>query len=461
MNPFLNPIFFSRIIKSYLMDPERLRRSTNEDLQKFQNKSFKKMVNYAYYVPLYREKYKKLGIHPSQIKGVNDIEKLPFIYKDDIRKYSPDGIIPPFFYKKQGIISRTGGTTGESLPIYFDMYTVIKGMLGLVRALNEYGVDWRKTKMSLFLDLTDRSFENGYIIGSIFPALKFIFSHKNIQIFNLFEITSEVINKVDKFQPEFIAGYPYAIYQLTQYKNKGFLKNIRPKCIMSSGTYLDSNFRNNAESVFDTKVYDFYAATESGPIAFECKNGYYHVHSDLIYPEIIKNEKRIKSGESGTLILTKLYGRGTPLIRYNGIDDVVTVIEKDCSCGLAGVIIKKIHGRKSESILLPDGKMVFPSAMETIIGKTVKEAKSNKIQRIQIIQNKIDDFEIKILFDKELRNIGTKPKKVFSILKKNLINKFGEKINVLVYEVDNLGLNDPYFISKIDRSKFIEKMYIV
>jgi phenylacetate-CoA ligase len=449
------------VIKSYLMDLGRLHRSTNEDLRKFQNKSIKKMVNYAYYVPLYREKYKKLGIHPSQIKSVDDIEKLPFIYKDDIRKYSPNGIIPPFFNKKLGIISRTGGTTGVQLPIYFDMYTVIKGMLGLVRALNEYGVDWRKSRMSLFLDLTDRSFENGYFIGSIFPALKFLFSHKNIQIFDLFGITPEVINKVDKFQPEFIAGYPYAIYQITQYKNKGFLKNIRPKCIMSSGTYLDSNFRKNAERVFDTKVYDFYAATESGPIAFECKNGNYHVHSDLIYPEFIKNEERIKPGEPGTLILTKLYGRGTPLIRYNGIDDVVSVIEKDCGCGLAGVIIKKIHGRKSESILLPGGKMALPSALETLLGKTVKEAKSTKIQRIQIIQKKIDNFEIKILFDKELRDVGTIPKKVFSILKKNLINKFGKELNVSVYEVDKFNPDDPYFISKIDRSKFIEKTYLV
>ena len=79
----------------------------------------------------------------------------------------------------------------------------------------------------------------------------------------------------------------------------------------------------------------------------------------------------------------------------------------------------------------------------------------------QIIQNKIDNFEIRILFDKELRDIGTEPKKVFSILKKNLINKFGEKINVSVYEVDKFDSNDPYFISKIDRSKFQEKIYLV
>ncbi len=461
MNPFHNPIFLCRVLKSYLVDPGRLHRMTAEDIRKFQNISLKKMVNYAYHVPLYKEKYKEAGVHPSHIKSVEDIEKLPIISKDDIRRYTPDGIIPPFFNKKIGIASRTGGTTGKPLPIFFDMYTVIKGMLGLVRALKEYNIDWRKTKMSLLIDLSERSFENEYFINSVFPSIKFIFSQENIQIFDMYSLNPEVIKKINNFQPEFIGGYPFAIFQLALFKNKGYGKNISPRYIMSSGSYLDNYLRKLAEKVFDTKVYDFYAATESGPIAFECKNGNYHVHSDLIYLEFLKNGEPISSGEPGTLILTKLYGKGTPLIRYNGIDDVVSTIKKDCSCGLAGVIIKKIHGRKSESILLPNGKIALPSVIESILGETVEKTKVNKIQRFQIIQNKINSLEVKILFDEELRNVGIEPKKFISILRKKLIEKFGTDIEILIYEVDKFDAKDPYFICKVDRSKFIEKTYLV
>lgn len=459
MNPLLNPVFLYRALKSYLHDPCRLENMTSEKLRNFQNTHLKKMVNYAFNVPLYREKYKKAGICPGDIKGIDDIEKLPFISKDDIRKYSPDGIISPTFNKKNGIISRTGGTTGQSLPIYFDMYTVIEGMLGLVRALREYDVDWRKTRMSLLLDLSERSFENEYFINSIFPAIKSIFPQKNIQIFDLFGISPEVIKKIDDFQPEFIGGYPFAFVQLARLKDKGYGKNISPKCILSSGNYLDNYTRKLTEETFDTKVYDFYAATESGPIAYECKNGNYHVYSDLIYPEFIMNGERVLSGEAGTLILTKLYGGGTPIIRYNGIDDVVTTIENDC--GLAGMLIKKIHGRKSESILLPGGKMVLPSGMENILGATIHEAKANKIRRIQIIQHKIDNLEIKILFDEELTNVGASPEKIISILKEKLVEKFGPNIEFLIYEVDKFDVKDPYLICKIDRTKFIEKGYLV
>jgi len=126
VNPFLNPIFLSRALKSYLSDPSKLNRITNEKLRKYQELSFKRIVKYAYNVPLYHDKYKKAGIHPSDIKGLDDIEKLPIITKDDLRKYSPDKIIPQTFFKKDWIVSRTGGTTGVSLPVYFDMLTVIK-----------------------------------------------------------------------------------------------------------------------------------------------------------------------------------------------------------------------------------------------------------------------------------------------------------------------------------------------
>jgi len=461
MNPLLNPVFLGRVLKSYLVDPNRLRRRTNEELEKFQNISLKKMVKYAYQTPLYRDKYKKAGINPRDIKGLNDIEKLPIITKEDIRKYSPNGIVPPNFNKKTAIISRTGGTTGESLPIYFDIYTVIKGMLGIVRALKEYDVDWKKTKMCLLIDLSERSFENEYFINSIFPVIKPIVSQKNIQIFDLFDISSDAIKKIEKFQPEFIGGYPYALIQLAILKNKGYGKNISPRCIMSSGSYLDNYLRKLVEETFETKVYDFYAATESGPIAFECKNGYYHVHSDLIYPEFIRNGEHVSSGEPGTLILTKLYGKGTPIIRYDGMDDVVTTLGNDCNCGLAGTLIKKIHGRKNDSILLPDGKMALPSFIETIMSETVFETKANKIQRMQIIQHKIDNLEIKILFDEYLRNVGTPPERIISMIKDKLVEKLGSNIEIFINEVNKFEAKDPYFICKVDRSKFIEKSYLV
>ncbi len=461
MNLFFKPVLLSRILKSYLVDPDRLRKKTTEELKAFQNILLRKMVIHAYKVPLYRDKYNAAGVHPRDIHGIDDIEKLPFITKDDIRKYSPDGIVSPNFNKKKGIVSRTGGTTRDSLPVYFDFYTVFKGMLGFVRALNEYDVDWRKTKMSLLIDLSDRSFENEYFINSTFSAIKPFFSEKNIQIFDLFSISEKVIKKIDQFQPEFIGGYPFALIRLAMLKDKGFGKNIAPRCILSSGAYLDEYLRKYIEEKFSTKIYDFYAATESGPIAFECKKGNYHVHSDMIYTEFLTNGKHVSQGKPGTLVITKLYGKGTPIIRYTGIDDVVTPLKNNCSCGLTGTLIKKIHGRKSHSILLSNGVMALPSFIDNVLGETIHETKANKIQRIQIIQNKINSLEIKVLFYKELRNVGASPEIIFGVLKRKFLEKSGSNIQLTISEVKHFDVKDEYFISRIDRTKFIEKKYLI
>ena len=461
MNPLLNPLILGKALKSYLVDPNRLQRLTNEELKVYQDKSLRKIVKYAYKVPMYRDKYKEAGIHPRDIKGMDDIQKLPFITKEDIRKYSPNNIITSTFNKKARIISRTGGSTGEPLLIYFDLFTVIKGMLGFVRALNEYDIDWKKTKMSLLIDLSERSFENEYFINSIFSSIRPIFSQKNIQIFDLFKTSADVIKKIEEFQPEFIAGYPYALIQLAILRNKGYGKNISPRCILSSGSYFDNYSRQLVEETLNAKIYDLYAATETGPIAFECKSGNYHVNSDMIYPEFIKNGKHVSPGLAGTLVVTKLYGAGTPIIRYTGIDDIVTTLKNDCHCGLSGILIKKIHGRKNDSILFPDGKMALPSFMDNILGETVDETKANKIRRIQIIQHDIDNLEINVLFDRDLRNVGVSPEKMFNILKRKLLEKISTKIHLEIKEVNSFNTKDPYLISKIDRSKFIVKEYLI
>ena len=461
MNPFLNPIFLCRVLKSGIVDPNRLRRMNNEDIIKYQNKALKAIVKYAYTIPMYKEKYKKIGIHPSDVKEIADIKKLPFITKEDFRSNFPNNVISPSFNRKAAIIAATSGTTGRSLSLYFDLYTVIRSMLGFVRVLKEWDIDWRKTKMSLLLDLTENSFENEYIINSIFSSAKPLIPTRNIQIIDILDPPLDIIRQIECFQPEIIIGYPFVIIQLAVLKSKGYGKNITPRCIGTSGAFFDMYSRKHVEEVFNTKIFDIYAATESGLIAFECRNGGYHVCSDLVYLEYMKNGSDVSFGEPGSLVVTKLYGRGTPLIRYTSIDDVVTPLNNDCTCGLAGGLIQRIHGRKSDSVLLPDGKMAFVSLFENILGESLSEIKVDKIKRIQIVQHKIDSIELKILVDEHLRDVGHPVDKMFSIIKNKLRKRLGPDIKIGIKEVDRFDAKDPYIISKVDRSKFVEKMYLV
>ncbi|OYT61861.1 hypothetical protein B6U81_02110, partial [Thermoplasmatales archaeon ex4484_30] len=309
MNPFLNPIFLSRIAWSYMTDIKRVKRKSEEEVEKYRNKCFRKIVRYAYSVPIYRKKYKEAGIHPDDIKSIEDIKKLPFITKNDLRKNFPDGIVPTGFDTKNAYLISTSGSTGQPVSIYVDTYTIIKALLGFIREIQEYGVNWRKTKMSVIVDLTPESAEEAYLAQTVMPNLKKFFSFKNMQVLHVGENPEILIKKIDDFQPEFLGGYPGVMRALAVLKRKGYGKNIHPKVMASSGAVLDDYTRKYIEDAFGAKIFDAYGSTEAGPVAFECRKGSYHIHSDLVHLEFIDDDgNHVENGKPGHVVVTKLYG---------------------------------------------------------------------------------------------------------------------------------------------------------
>jgi len=461
MNPFLNPYFLSKTIKSYIFDTNRLRRIDVKNLEKLRDKNLRKIVKYAYNVPLYHEKYKKVGIRPSDIKGMKDISKLPLITKNDVRKNSPDNIVPPGFDKRKTVISYTSGTTGKPVSIYIDIYTMVKGLLGYLRVIKEHNINWRKTKMTAIVDLSENSAERNYLTDGILPTLKPFFSLDNMQIFNTYDDAEKLIKEINSFQPEFIGGYPGMLRQLTILKRKGYGENIQPRCIISSGAVMDQFLKKYVEETFGTHVFDAYGAMESGPTAFQCKQGGYHIHSDLVHLEIIDSDgEPVSPGATGKVVVTRLYGGGTPIIRYTGLDDFITSSDEICDCGINSGLIGEIHGREAQSLILPGGKVMLPSSISKFFGEISEKIDITKIQRSQIIQHKLNKFEIRVLVDKETRNTTPSLEKIFSTIRDGFREKFGSDIDIDFKETDYFKPHAPGIVSKIDKSNIEKKTYV-
>ena len=104
MDPFLNPVFIQKIIKNYFIDTNRIFKSSKKQIQIYQDKAIRNVVKHAFSVPLYHNKYKKAGIQPSDIRGIGDLKKLPFVTKDDLRRNYPDQIISNNFDKDSGLL---------------------------------------------------------------------------------------------------------------------------------------------------------------------------------------------------------------------------------------------------------------------------------------------------------------------------------------------------------------------
>jgi phenylacetate-CoA ligase len=454
MTSFYNPIFVSKVLKNYLFSIDRLKKFNDEDLLKYQNKNFKKMVQFAYTVPVYHQKYKKAGIYPDDIKSIEDITKLPTISKYDFKEYYPDGLVSSKINKSQLIDVTTSGTTGKSLCLYVDMLDIIIGFFGYIRSLREHDINWRKDKLTIIGDFAPHTAETGYVFKGIQSQFGSNLFLKNIQWLNTNDPPEKVIEKIDKFNPDFLGGYTGMLGHLALLKEKGLGKDISPRIIASTGSLLTKPLKELIEKTFNAHVFESYGSTESGPIAFQCKYGKYHIMSDYVFLEFLKNGTSVQSREPGKLVVTKLFGQGTPIIRYDAINDIVAPLYEKCNCGLSGGLIDKIYGREDISLYSLDGKIILPSSFGEIFSKILYELKTNKVQDVRVIQNSLTKLEINVVIDEKLRNIGPSIDKIFSVLKTGFKEKLGSEVEILLKEVEKIDKENPRFISKVDRSKF-------
>jgi phenylacetate-CoA ligase len=346
MKSFYNPIFVSKVLKSYLSNIDRLRKLNDEELSAYQNKNFTKMVKFAYTVPLYHQKYKKAGIHPDDIKSIEDIQKLPTVSKYDFKEQYPDGLVSSTIKKRNLIEVTTSGTTGKSLSIYVDMLDIIIGFFGYIRSLREHDINWRKDKLTIIGDFAPYTAETGYVYRGIQSQLSSTLFLKNMQWLNTNDPPEKVIEKINTFKPDFLGGYTGMLGHLALLKEKGFGKDISPRIIASTGSPLSQPLKELIEKNFNAHVFESYGSTESGPIAFQCRYGKYHIMSDYVYLEFLKNGASVQSREAGKLVVTKLFGDGTPIIRYDAINDIVAPLYEKCNCGYQVVSLTEFMGEK-------------------------------------------------------------------------------------------------------------------
>ena len=455
-----NPILLLNIIKKLLFDLDRLQKINNHELQKIQDKSFKKIVRWAYTVPLYNQKYKKNGIHPSDIKGINDIEKLPIISKDDIREFYPHGIHSYKISKDRLVEISTSGTTGKKLSLFVDFSEIITGLFGYLRALREYNINWRKTKITIIGDFASHTAESGYIYNGLQTIFRNNFFFQNIQWLNTNDPPEKIIQQIDCFKPQFIGGYVGMIGHLAVLKEKGLGKNISPTHIGLTGSVLGKELKKYIEDIFNAHIFEIYGATESGPIAIQCKHGSYHILSDLVFLEFFNKKKSCLSGEAGKILVTKLYGKGTPIIRYNAINDIVSPRYETCRCNMCGGLIERIYGRDDLSLILRGGRLLLPSSISDIFSKVLYILKTSMVRDLQVTQHDLDTIEVQLVLDKNLIENSSLVQDVFSIIKESFKEKVGPGVKIIIKDVDKIQHDGPRIISKLNPKEYRITQYV-
>ena len=389
------------------MPPEKIREMQSEKLVR--------QVAHVYKnVPYYRDLMDKKGVKPEDIKGIEDIHKLPFIEKSDLRETYPYGMLAVPLADCVRIQS-TSGTTGRRVIAYYTQHDVDLWDDCCARAIIATGADRE--------DVVQVSYGYGLFTGG--PGLNGG-SHKvgSLTLPMSSGNTERQLQFMMDMQATVLCCTPsYAAYLGESLKEAGYTPDQIPlKAGIFGAEPWTQEMRRNIEATLGIKAYDIYGLTEiSGPgVSFECSaQAGMHVNEDHFYAEIINPEtgETLADGEKGELVFTCLDKEAFPLLRYRTRDICVLNREK-CTCGRTHVRMAKPMGR-SDDMMIIRGVNVFPSQIEAVLlAEGFSENYLIKLGRV----NNSDTFDVYVelrpeQFDDSVKHISTMEKSLANAMR--------------------------------------------
>ena len=336
---------------------------SRDEMHHLQGKRLEKLVALVYRnVPFYREKMQAMDLTPADIHSIDDITKLPFTTKQDLRDNYPYGLqaaAPSEIVR----VHASSGTTGNPTIVGYTRRDLEVWSEGMARALTAYGVRRGDT------------FSVSYGYGLFTGGLG---AHYGVEKLGAAVVpastgnTEKHLKLIQDLGVSGIACTPsYALYLAETMERLGMKKeNLKLRIGAFGAEPWTESMRQEIQERLGLKGYNLYGLSEvCGPgVSYECEaqNGS-HICEDHFYPEIINPEtlEPLPLGQSGELVFTTLTKEGMPLLRYR-TRDLCTLMGGTCSCGRTSVRMGPVMGR-SDDMLIIRGINVFPSQVESVI----------------------------------------------------------------------------------------------
>ena len=336
---------------------------SREEIRSIQNEKIVKQVKHVYEnVKYYRDLMDEKGVKPEDIKGVEDIKKLPFLSKADLREAYPYGLLGTDL-KNCVRIHSTSGTTGKRVVAFYTQNDVDLWDECCARALVAAGASNEDVVQVCYgygLFTGGMGLHGGsHKLGSLTLPMSSGNTERQIQF--MMDLNATVL----------CCTPSYAAYIGETLAEKGYKpEDNKLKAGIFGAEPWTEEMRRSIEESLGIKAYDIYGLTEiSGPgVAYECyeQNGM-HINEDHFYVEVIDPDtgEVLPEGSKGELVFTSLDKEAFPLLRYRTRDICVLNHEK-CSCGRTFVRMTKPMGR-SDDMMIIRGVNVFPSQIETVL----------------------------------------------------------------------------------------------
>ena len=361
-----------------------------EDKRTLQGERLRKLVERVYHnTPFYREKMQELGLIPDDIKTIDDINKLPFTTKQDLRDNYPYGL---FAVPMSQIVRlhASSGTTGLPTVVGYTRRDLAVWSEMTARCLTAYGADSN--------DIFSVSYGYGLFTGGL--GMHYGVEHLGGTVIPMSSgNTSKQIQLMHDFGATALACTPsYALYLAEAMQKAGIPREeFKLKIGIFGAEPWTENMRKEIESKLGVKAYNIYGLSEiMGPgVSYECQyQDGSHIGDDHFYPEIVSPEtlEQLPYGQEGELVITTLTKEGIPLLRYR-TKDLCSLNAETCRCGRTSVRMSRIMGR-SDDMLIIRGVNVFPSQIESVILE-MEEFEPHYLLIVDRVNN-MDSLEVQV-----------------------------------------------------------------
>ena len=399
-------------------------------------------------VPFYKKKFDGAGIKPSDIKGLEDLPKLPFTTKGDMRDNYPYGLfaVP---MKDLVRVHASSGTTGKMTVVGYTKADIDTWAGLIARCLVMAG----GTKD----DIIHNAYGYGLFTGGL--GLHYGAEKLGATVIPVSGGNSQrQIRIMQDFGSTILTCTPsYALNLAETRKEMGVeLKDIKLKAGIFGAEPWSENMRRDIEKLWDIDAIDIYGLSEiMGPgVACECleKKGL-HVFEDHFIPEIIDPEtgKQVLSGKKGELVFTTITKEGMPLIRYR-TRDITRMLTDKCKCGRTSIRMERLSGR-TDDMLIIRGVNVFPSEIEMVI-LGVEGVEPHYQIVVDRAEHGLDTMEVQVevnekLFSDEIKVLENLEKKI----QKEIESMLGIGVSVKLVEPKSIARSEGKAKRIVDKRK--------
>ena len=367
---------------------------SRDEMRELQSARLKKVVDRVYHnVEYYRKKMQAVGIEPVDIKGVEDISKLPYTTKDDLRDTYPFGL----FAAPQSEIVRihaSSGTTGKATVVGYTRKDIDIWAECVARAFSQAGLGRN--------DIIQVAYGYGLFTGGL--GAHYGAEHLGATVVPMSTgNTKKLTTMMKDFGATAIACTPsYLLHIAETLEADGDLDKIKLKAAICGAEPWTEQMRLQIEEKLHINAFDIYGLSEiMGPgVACDCEyHKGLHVYEDHFLPEIVdpKTLQPVGENETGELVFTTLTKEGIPLIRYR-TKDLTSISYDKCDCGRTLARISRFKGR-SDDMLIIRGVNVFPSQVEAALLE-IGEAAPYYMLIVDRVNN-LDTLEVQVEVDEK------------------------------------------------------------